>query len=116
LSAKINFWRNHEPCQPIYFHFPGKEEDTVTIEFPVGYALDNTDAPAPLTLQDIGGYDVRVGMAKDGRMMEYRRKFFFGGGQRLIFERENSQVLKHVFDSVHERDNHTITLKQTAAQ
>jgi hypothetical protein len=107
---------NSERKQPIYFHFPWKEEDTVTIELPAGYALDNADAPAPLTLQDIGGYDVNIGVTKDGRIMEYRRKFFFGGRDQLMFQQQNYPVLKQVFDSIRERDNHTITLKQTAAQ
>lgn len=33
----------------IYFHYPWSEEDSVTIEVPAGFTLDNADAPAPFS-------------------------------------------------------------------
>ena len=34
---------------PVYFHYPWAEQDDVEIELPAGYALDNAEAPEPIT-------------------------------------------------------------------
>lgn len=99
----------------IYFHFPWMEEDQVSIELPQGYALDNADAPAPFTAQTISKYEVRIGVTKDGRLLEYKRSFFFGGSNAVLFPTTNYSAIKAIFDEVHKRDNHTITFKQSAA-
>ncbi len=104
-----------ERKHPIYFHFPWMEEDHVTIELPTGYALDNADAPSGLTVEKIGKYDVTIGVTKDGRMIDYKRSFFFCGTQMVLFPTKTYQPLKRVFDEIHQRDNHTITLKQSVA-
>jgi hypothetical protein len=104
-----------ERKHPIYFHFPWMEEDRVSIELPQGYALDNADAPAPFTAQTIGKYEARIGVTKDGRILEYKRSFFFGGANTVLFPTTAYPVIKSIFDEVHQRDNHTITLKQSAA-
>ena len=97
----------------IYFSYPWSEQDEVDIELPAGYAFDNPDAPAQLAAGEISKYDVHVYMAKDGHALFYRRSFFFGGGDRgLIFPVESYPALKQLFDEVHKRDDHTITLKQ----
>jgi hypothetical protein len=104
-----------ERRHPIYFHFPWMEEDHVTIELPAGYALDNADAPEGFSVQNVGKYDVRIGVTKDGRILDYKRSFFFCGTQVVLFPANSYQPLKRVFDELHKRDNHTITLKQSAA-
>ncbi|HJQ69437.1 MAG TPA: DUF3857 domain-containing protein [Blastocatellia bacterium] len=104
-----------ERRHPIYFHFPWMEEDRVTIELPQGYALDSADSPGSFAAESISKYDVRIGVTKDGRILEYRRSFFFGGASSVLFPTKNYSVLKSLFDEVHHRDNHTITLKQSAA-
>jgi hypothetical protein len=43
------------------------------------------------------------------------RDFTFGKDGYLSFDRETYPKLKNVFDEVHQRDNHTIALKQTSA-
>ena len=104
-----------ERKHPIYFHFPWMEEDRVSIELPQGYALDNADAPGQFAAQTVSKYDVRIGITKDGRVLEYRRSFLFGGANSVLFPTTAYSALKSLFDEVHHRDNHTITLKQSDA-
>ena len=99
----------------IYFHYPWSEEDDVTIELPPGYALDSADAPAPFDGGEVSAYKPTLSVTKDGKMLIYKRNFFFGGGQTILFPRESYGQLKNYFDMVHKEDNHTITLKQNAA-
>jgi len=98
----------------IYFHYPWMEDDTVIIELPAGYALDNADAPAPFNADKHAGYDVKIGVFDGGRAIQYRRTFFFGGGNALLFAPNAYPTLKQIFDELHERDNHTIAVKQAA--
>jgi hypothetical protein len=103
--------RNH-----VYFHYPWSEEDAVEIELPEGFALDNADAPQPFQSGEISKYSVKIGVTTDGRKLVYHRSFFFGGGQSgLLFPTASYAGLKSLFDELHKRDNHTITLKQAAA-
>ncbi|MEW6210524.1 MAG: hypothetical protein AB1631_19320 [Acidobacteriota bacterium] len=99
----------------IYFHFPWKEEDDVLVELPKGYALDNADAPGPFNVNQVGAYDVKLQSINDGQALRLQRSFFFGGGGSILFPAQSYASLKRVFDVLHERDNHTITLKQAAS-
>ncbi|HEV2881939.1 MAG TPA: DUF3857 domain-containing protein [Pyrinomonadaceae bacterium] len=99
----------------VYFHYPWSEQDDVSINLPAGYTLDNADAPAGLDAGATSKYDVKIAVTKDGRTLIYNRKFFFGnhkGG--LLFPVASYSQLKMLFDELHKRDNHTITLKQAA--
>jgi hypothetical protein len=101
---------------PVYFHYPWSETDTVEIELPEGYALDNADAPTPFQANDISKYDVRIAVTKDGRKLIYHRDFFFGGGSGgVLYPVASYAPLKTLFDELNKSDNHTITLKQGAA-
>jgi hypothetical protein len=99
---------------PIYFHYPWAEQDEVDINLPKDYALDNADAPAPFGSGDISKYEVSIGASKDGALLIYKRKFFFGGGDSIVFPVESYAPLKNYFDVLHKQDNHSIALKQTA--
>jgi len=99
----------------VYFHYPWSEEDEVDIELPAGYVLDNADAPVPIKAGEIAGYYPSIAVSADGSLLVYKRRFFFGGGGNIIFPVESYGVLKSLFDAINKGDNHTITLKQTAA-
>ena len=99
----------------IYFSHPWSEEDDVTIEMPAGYALDNADAPAPITVGQVTAYKPTIGVTKDGKSLIYKRIFFFGGGGTILFPVKTYTDLKGLFDAINKEDNHTITLKQAAA-
>jgi hypothetical protein len=100
---------------PIYFDYPWSEEDAVTINLPAGFSLDNADAPAPFRVGAISDYRVIMGVTHDGKQLVYQRKFFFGGGGVIVFPVNTYPDLKLYFDSLHQADNHTVTLKQSAA-
>ena len=100
----------------IYFHYPWSEEDEVSIELPAGFTLDSPDAPASFGSKDLSQYEVKMQTTKDQRTLIYKRKFFFGGGgnalESLLYEAKSYSQLKRYFDTLHQQDNHTITLKQ----
>jgi hypothetical protein len=99
----------------IYFHFPWSEDDTVDIDLPDGYALDNADAPAPFGSGAISDYKPSLAVTSDGKTLIYRRKFFFGGGGNVLFPVESYPQIKNYFDVLHKQDSHSIALKQGAA-
>jgi hypothetical protein len=100
----------------IYFNYPWSEDDTVEIELPAGFYLDNADEPMPFAAGAICKYQVKIGVTEDKRTLVYHRSFFFGGGDAgLLFPVQSYPQLKQVFDEMNKRDNHTITLKQGAA-
>ena len=101
----------------IYFHYPWLEEDEVSIDLPAGYALDNADAPAPVTpemTEGIGAQKIRISVTRDGRTLILSRSFFFGGNNSILFPATSYGPLKKLFEIFNQSDNHTITLKQSA--
>ncbi|HEU4386313.1 MAG TPA: hypothetical protein VFV34_00850, partial [Blastocatellia bacterium] len=104
-----------ERRNPVYFSFPWSEDDTVLIELPSGYTLESPDAPAPVVVGKMSEYKVKMAVL-NGRTLEYRRSFYFGGGGVILFPRESYSQLKSVFDSLDRNDNHIVTLKQSDQQ
>lgn len=99
----------------VYFHYPWSEQDHITIELPPGFALDNADAPGPITpqmTQNICKHEIK--MRSDGKTLIYDRSFFFGGGGSILFPARGYSALKQLFDLINQADDHTITLKQAA--
>lgn len=103
----------------VYFHYPWAEEAHIEIDLPEGFALDNPEAPAPLGAGELSQYQPSAQVTTDGRMLIYKRKFYFGGntkagGSTLIFPTTTYASLKAYFDTVNKQDSHTIALKQGA--
>jgi hypothetical protein len=101
----------------VYFHYPWSEEDSVQIELPEGFALDNAEAPLPFSGGELTRYEPYAGVTKDGRTLVYTRKFYFGkgGAELLLFPVTTYPSLKNYFDQVNKQDAHTLALKQGAA-
>jgi hypothetical protein len=93
---------------PIAFGYTWTEHDSLTIELPVGYDLEQPEAPGNVDLGDYGRYIVKMGTVSEGRVIVYRRSFVFGG---LQFRAVEYPELKRGFDLVHERDSHTLVLR-----
>lgn len=102
-----------ERKHPIYFHYRWTENDTVTIQLPAGFALDNADEPAPFNAIGIAKYGMKIFILGKGEALQLKRTFSF---EKLVFPVEGYAGLRQVFDTLHEADNHTITLKQEAAK
>ena len=99
---------------PIYFHYPWSENDEVEFELPKGYALDNADAPAPFGATGISQYKPGLSASSDGKLLIYRRSFYFGDRGSVLFPVEGYSQLKNFFDTLHKQDSHSIALKQSA--
>jgi hypothetical protein len=53
-----------------------------------------------------------VEIIKDGRGIKYNRSFVFGGsGGNIFFPTQSYAQLKQVFDAIHQRDSHILTLR-----
>jgi hypothetical protein len=103
---------NSERKNDIYFYYPWSEQDDIMIELPAGYALDNAEQPGDLAFGELGHQKIKIGITKDQHTLTYQREFRFTG---LIFPKDNYPALKRAFDTVHQVNNHTITLKQAPA-
>jgi hypothetical protein len=95
----------------IYFHYLWMEDDSVTIQLPAGFALDNAEQPAPFRSENVCEYAVKINVVGKNEELQYKRSFSFAG---LLFPQTSYPGLKQLFDVLHDRDNHTITLKQSA--
>jgi hypothetical protein len=95
----------------IYYQYPWREDDTVEIQLPAGFEFDNADAPAPLEFGKPGRYDVSLAVTP-AKQLVYRRTFVFGREGAIMYPVAAYPNLKAVMDTIHQRDNHTITLKQ----
>jgi hypothetical protein len=97
---------------PVFFPYAWKEHDSVTFELPAGFALDNAEAPASLDFGAPGAYNVRL-MTKGTKELISERDLTFGKNGTIAFNVEAYPQLKRIFDEIHRRDDHTISLKQT---
>src|SRR5260370_20563264 len=101
----------------IYFHYGWSEQDEVSIQLPAGFEPDNPDAPAPITPEMTSGISsqrITIGISSNNRRMVYKRSFFFGGGDNILFGPERYPSLKQLFEMIQKANDHTITLKQAA--
>jgi hypothetical protein len=100
----------------VYFHYPWSERDTVEINLPEGYVLDNADSPGSLSAGKTGQYTVKIAVTQDERTLIYNRSFTFGAPDIMLFPQSIYPALKEYFDMMNKADNHTITLKQGVAK
>jgi hypothetical protein len=98
---------------PVYFHYPWSEEDTVEIALPAGFEVEEAEDPNGIR-SDIVEYEMKIA-ATDGRVLRCGRVFSFGRQDVTTFSAPNYTSLKNLFDTIHLRDNQTITLKQTGS-
>ncbi len=94
----------------IVMPYAWSEADEVDIALPSGFALDNAANEPAMNFGKPGGYDMRMGLTKDGHLVA-KREFIFGASSAIFFPKEAYPSLKKAFDAVHTRDNQTIALK-----
>ncbi len=99
----------------VSFPYAWKESDEVSITVPDGFNLDNAEKPNSLKFGRPGSYEIDMGV-RNGREIHCSRSLTFGNSGILIFPVESYSQVKAVFDEIHRRDNHTLSLKQGGAQ
>ena len=99
---------------PIYFHYPWSEDDVVEIDMPPGFALDNAEAPAPFGSAPVSEYKPSLAVTTDNKTLIFKRKFYFGGSNTILFPVTSYGQLKNYFEALNQGDGHTIALKQGA--
>jgi len=95
---------------PIYFHYSWKEDDSVTIELPPGFIVENADNPATLTHSTELNYDAKMTIGEGNHSVTYRRSFSFGSGGAVLFPPATYDQLKQTFNTLLSRDNQSIVL------
>jgi len=96
----------------VAFSYGWLEEDTVEIQLPAGYKLENAEAPPGANLGQTGSYQVSIGVTDEQASVVYKRKFEWGREGKLYFPVKSYPVLKQAFDGLHEMDNHLLTLRK----
>lgn len=98
----------------IYFSYPWQENDVISITFPKGYELDNADMPAPVfDTGKISSLNISIGINKVTNTLYYKREFYFGANDTILFPARFYEAIKGLFDQFHAADAHTITLRQS---
>ncbi len=95
----------------IVFPYAWNESDSVHIQLPEGFELDNAENPGSLNIGKAGAYVLQMSLEK--RELVCTRDFVFGDNGLLVYEKKQYPAVKNVFDEVHRRDSHMISLKQT---
>jgi len=98
---------------PVMFEYPWSEEDDVIVKLPPGYALESPGTPGEFPMGEIGGYGASVKVGEG--LVAYHRQLVFGRGGRLAYQQKVYPAVKQAFDVIHDKDQHTITLRQQAA-
>jgi len=97
---------------PVEFPYSWKELDSVQIQLPDGYSLDNPTVPSSLNLGSPGGYSIRMTFTNGSpAAVDVSREFTFGNNGMLIFPAGSYGALKKAFDEVQVRDRFALSLK-----
>lgn len=99
---------------PVYFEYPWSEEDAVVILMPPGFELDHAEQAPRVDFGKPGKYETNLGVSKS-RELVYTRKFSFGADGNILYPATAYAQVKHVFDLIHEADDHIVTMKQEVA-
>jgi hypothetical protein len=100
----------------VYFHYPWSEDDEVNINLPPGYDLESPEGRKPVNAGATAKHELRLLVSDDHQVVRCLRNFFFGSKSNILFSADKYPLLKQLFDAIHEADNHTLTLRQTAAR
>jgi hypothetical protein len=91
----------------VHFRFPWTEEDTVTIDLPDGYTIEESGARK---LFDVGAASYDASVTAAGKQVVLRRKVVIDG---IFFEPAHYKALRAFFDAVHRADSHAIVLRRS---
>jgi len=89
--------------------------DRVEIELPAGFLPENVESPAPVGSGPISDYKPSLVLTTDKKTLVYKRSFFFGANDALLFPIAGYDQLKGYFDALNKRDKYTVALRQSAS-
>ena len=96
----------------IEFPYAWKDADHIAIELPAGFDLDNPDSPGSLSLGTAGSYKINMTFTKNTpKVFTTDCEFTFGNAGVLYYDAADYLKLKKVFDEIHIRDTHFISIK-----
>jgi Domain of Unknown Function with PDB structure (DUF3857)/Transglutaminase-like superfamily len=96
----------------VFFPYAWTEVDTITIELPPSFQLEDAEQPKPVAAGSSGKHVLEVQMTPDGRTLKYSRLQSFGTDQKLSYPASEYSNIKRIFDVFHELDNHTVSFVQ----
>lgn len=99
----------------VYMDYPWMERDIVTIKLPDGFALDQPSSPGSLSFGKPGEHTVKLLLSDGGRTLHLDRTLVFGREGMIYYPAASYPQIKKVFDTIHQRDAHALTLKQATA-
>jgi hypothetical protein len=101
--------------QPVYFPYPWVEDDTVVIEWPAGFELDNADQPPH---EATAGSSIKheMSISAGGRTLRFTRRFSFGLNKKILYSASEYPYLKAAFEAIAKRDNHTLAIKEATEE
>jgi hypothetical protein len=101
---------------PIYLHFASTLKDSVRIEIPGGYSLEEAESPQGSKIGEMGEYKVSIRKPSDDSFVLYEREFVFPKSGAAVIPASSYSQIKQVFDFVHQQDHHTLTLREKRPQ
>jgi hypothetical protein len=101
----------------IYFPYAWTEEDTLTFRLPDGWEVEPDAGPKGMGLDGgaTAAYSRSVSAPGQDRTVTYSRSLMVGGQGRLFFPRDVYLGIKAFFDTVHQGDRSTLTLRRPEA-
>ena len=87
-------------------------DDRIAITLPENFELEAPSAPPELELPKIAHYKVEIALRRDQRVLQYHRIFY---NNMISFPVKYYGAFKSFFDTIHNRDNHVLTLKRVTA-
>lgn len=96
----------------IEFPFAWKEVDEIKVFLPDGFSIENADNPGSMNLGAVGSYKLNMNYTKSSPVVwTTTREFTFGEGGTLYLDPPAYPQLKRIFDTIHTRDTHSISIK-----
>ncbi|WP_031499460.1 DUF3857 domain-containing protein [Bryobacter aggregatus] len=96
---------------PIAFEHPYSETDSITIEMPEDYQLENASVPGTTKLGQIGEITLTAGVNREQAVLTLNRQLIWGNAGSIFFEPKHYPALKQAWDRIHEINTMTLTLR-----
>lgn len=97
---------------PILFNYPAISKDTITIQIPEGYVIEEGSAPPPLDLTGFGEYEITLRASNTGKVM-YERTL---RRDLHILNEKAYPVIRNVFYQINARDQHALGFKRVESE